>query len=164
MQRRRLQPVVILVAVVSVFASLACGSRSPDGKSEAGSEHAHTAPHGGVLVELGEEFAHVELVLDRAAETLTAYVFDGEAERPIRVSAPSLRVALDGDLPTLELAPVASALTGETAGDTSQFAARHASLRRDGPRQGRLAEITVKGQVFRDVAFEIPTAKNGPRP
>jgi hypothetical protein len=64
----------------------------------------------------------------------------------------------------LELAPVASPLTGESAGDTSQFAGRHAGLRGAGTLKGRLAEITVKGQVFRDVAFEIPATKDGSRP
>ena len=35
---------------------------------------------GGTLVELGNEFAHVELVLDSNAGSLTAYVLDGEAQ------------------------------------------------------------------------------------
>jgi hypothetical protein len=38
--------------------------------------HEHKAPHGGLLVEVGEEFAYIELVLDRTSGTLTAYMLD----------------------------------------------------------------------------------------
>jgi hypothetical protein len=118
-----------------------------------------------VLVELGEEFAHVELVLDRAAETLTAYILDGEAEQPVRVTVSSIRVAIEADPSALELelVPVASVLTGEAAGNTSQFAARHVGLRSSGPLKGRIGEIAVKGRAFRDVGFELPASKDAPR-
>jgi hypothetical protein len=120
--------------------------------------HEHSAPHGGLLVELGEEFAHVELVLNRREGALTAYVLDGEAEQPIRLSQLTIDVILDVPIPgsALTFGPVASVLTGEGAGDTSQFVIRHDALRISAPISGRLKALTVRGREFRDVPFTIP--------
>ena len=49
------------------------------------SAHEHHPPHKGTLVEFGEEFAHLELVLDPATGKLTAYALDGEAEKAVRL-------------------------------------------------------------------------------
>lgn len=37
---------------------------------------------------LGEEFGHLELLLNKETGELTAYVLDGEAEKPVRLGAP----------------------------------------------------------------------------
>ena len=50
------------------------------------SAHQHKAPHKGTLVEFGEEFAHLELVLDQATGKISAWVLDGEAEKAVRVA------------------------------------------------------------------------------
>jgi hypothetical protein len=47
-------------------------------------------------------------------------------------------------------------LTGEGAGDTSQFVIRHDALRISAPISGRLKALTVRGRDFRDVPFTIP--------
>ena len=49
------------------------------------SAHEHHAPHKGTLVEFGEEFAHLELVIDAATGRVSAYVLDGEAEKSVRI-------------------------------------------------------------------------------
>jgi len=87
------------------------------------SAHEHHPPHNGTLVELGEEFAHVELLLDPATGGLTAFVLDGEAENPVKITQPSLQIKVKtkGGSTLLKLKPVANALTGETAGETSQY-------------------------------------------
>jgi hypothetical protein len=71
----------LAITALGVLAA-ACGSRDVKsaGAAQTGAVHEHTAPHGGSLVEFGEEFAHIELVLDSATGVLTAYVLDGEAE------------------------------------------------------------------------------------
>jgi hypothetical protein len=123
-------------------------------------EHEHKAPHGGTLVALGEELAHIELVLDPRTGTLTAYTLDGEAEQAVRLHQPS--IALEVRLPSaaqpiaLELAAVPNALTGETAGDTSQFAVTAASLRGVSRFEGSVAQVSIKGQTFTRVAFQFP--------
>jgi hypothetical protein len=127
---------------------------SPSPTSSAG--HDHEAPHGGTLVELGDEFAHVEVVLDPGEGRLTAYVLDGEAESSVRVAQRelALRVRLEsGGEARFVLTPAANPLTGETAGDTSQFELRADELRGLRALRGRIETLTVNGSVFREVAF-----------
>lgn len=129
--------------------------------------HHHAAPHGGSLVELGTEAAHLELVVNRASGSLTLYVLDGEAEHAVRVASPSLtlHVERDGGAPVVvTLGPVANALTGETVGATSQFAAIHDVFRTSGPIRAVLDAIIVNGRTYRRVAIVAPAPRKGPRP
>jgi hypothetical protein len=154
--------VKIVTLALALVCSAACGRGAPpaDPQGSAAATHQHHAPHDGVLVELGGEFAHVELVLDPGAGALTAYILDGEAEESIRLKQPSLTVTVDpadGAAPrkieTLELAARANILTGETVGDSSEFSVTDASLLHRTSIHGHLANVAVKGQVFHDVQF-----------
>lgn len=151
----------------------ACGGEStppappaPPAQSAPSDEHAHDAPRGGTLVELGEHFAFLEFVLDRGAGSLTVYVLDGEAEQSVRLAQPAVVVAFDAPEPltgqTLTLAAQASTLTGETVGDSSQFAVSHESLRNQTAVIVRLTEVTVKGQVFRELTVALDTNERPP--
>jgi hypothetical protein len=151
-----------LVTVVLGAWAAACGGPSgapvpvPAPAVDGGGSHLHEAPHGGVLVELGEHFAHLEVVLDASTGGLTIYMLDAEAEQSIRIAQSALSLTLeDPALPdqVFTLAPVVSALTGETAGDSSQFAAVIAELQGAARVAGRVREIAVKGQPFHDVTF-----------
>lgn len=120
--------------------------------------HAHTAPHGGTLIVCGAEVAHVELVLDAATGTLTAYVLDGEAERAIRLPQRELRLTCtvgEQAIP-VTLAAQANVRTGETPGDSSQFVGRHAALVGQARWRGTLDKIHVLGQTYEHVAFRFP--------
>lgn len=133
----------------------------PAARSDSDHGHHHEAPHGGVLVALGDHAANVEFVLQADEGKLTAYVFDGCAEKPIRIGQSEIRIELTGEhaaAGVLELKPVANALTGETAGDSSEFALTVSALKGAKRLSGRIASITVRGVEFRDVPFvlEIP--------
>jgi hypothetical protein len=144
----------------TLLSSTACGSKTEPPSPPPASGHEHHAPHGGTLVELGSEFAHVELVLDSGAGTLTAYVLDGEAEEAVRVTQPSLKIAIENPAAAgadavdhLDLLARADVLTGETVGDTSEFSATSQSLRGRTSVKGTIENITVKGEEFRAVPF-----------
>jgi hypothetical protein len=159
MTAQPLRTLEVFILVGSVLVALSgCRAGTAAERQEGNAAHEHAAPHGGLLVELGEEFAHVELVLNRREGALTAYVLDGEAEQPIRLSQLTIDVILDVPIPgsALTFGPVASVLTGEGAGDTSQFVIRHDALRISAPISGRLKALTVRGRDFRDVPFTIP--------
>ena len=134
--------------------SAACGREAPPA---AAATHQHHAPHGGTLVELGDEFAHVELVLDPSDGSLTAYFLDGEAEESVRLKQPSLKLSINaqGSRPAqvVELAAQANILTGETVGDSSEFSVTTPSLIGMRSLSGNLGEIVVKGVDFLDVRF-----------
>ena len=131
--------------------------------------HEHHAPHGGTLVEMGEEFAHLEMMFDSASGRITMYVLDGEAEHAIRL--PDASVAIDLDAPVnlanrpLELLAVADVLTGEKVGDSSQFSQSRRELVGLKELSGTVLAITVHGQTFNGLKFHIagPVTDQGTR-
>ncbi|MGD0089347.1 MAG: hypothetical protein ABSE73_05445 [Planctomycetota bacterium] len=134
----------------------------------AGSAHEHKAPHGGALIVFGEEFAHVELVLDGQSGKLTAYVLDGEAEKSVRVKQKEIELRLrfadkKEETVAVTLKAVSNVLTGETAGDTSQFAGEAAALKGATRFSGAIAAVSVKGQEFKDVQFKFPEGNEDKR-
>lgn len=121
--------------------------------------HVHTAPHGGTIVELGEEMFHLELVHDAVAGTLTAYVLDGHLENFIRITQGSfaLSVTLNGRTEEAVFQAIANPATGETVGDTSQFEARAPWLKTEGLRfEGRVRALTIRGRTFNDASVRFP--------
>lgn len=144
-----------------------CGAHGPADSGSASSRHVHAAPHGGALQVLGDEAAHVELAFDPPTGRLTAYVLDGEAERAVRVKHDLLRIALrtpDGRDVAAELLPVASALTGETAADTSKFECVVAELRGASAFEGVLETITARGARFDAVRVAWPHGNESAEP
>jgi hypothetical protein len=130
------------------------------------SAHEHHAPHEGALVVLGDEFAHAEFVLDPGTGSLTAYILDGEAENSIRIGQESIEVVIEDTVPpavgdggsgqALILKAVSNVLTGETAGDTSEFAAQSERLKGVRKFTAVISVISVKGQIFKNIEFRYP--------
>lgn len=127
---------------------------------ETDAHHEHVAPHGGTLVVFGDEFAHIEFVLDQTTGELTGYVLDGEAEKSVRLSQKTIelkvhREDVESDF-TLQLSAIANVLTGETEGDTSQFEAQSDALRGASEFHAEIVSIEVMGQMFTHIDFEFP--------
>lgn len=137
-----------------------CSARHPaqPTPTAAAPAHEHRAPHGGALVELGEEFAHLELSWDAAEGRLLVYVLDGEAEQGVPISDPELVVEAEGV--RLTLAPQANPLSGETAGNTSVYSGRAEALEGRHSWRGRLKQIMVRGRRFSDVAVQVPQGEH----
>lgn len=139
-----------------------CGKHDADHRHPSAGGHAHTAPHGGTLVEIGEHAYNLELLRDQTAGKLTVWILDGHAENFVRLKAPALElVATVGGAPRpLLLKAVASAATGETVGDTSQFEAQADWLKTAGGFEVRLAAIEIRGTKFGPIGAKLaPTAK-----
>ncbi|MEO0649855.1 MAG: hypothetical protein AAFZ65_04170 [Planctomycetota bacterium] len=118
-------------------------------------DHGHEPVYGGLLVELGEHVAHVELVHDGEEGRLTLYSMDAHAEQAERLSATELQVVVEGAAEpiALTLLPEESALTGETVGDSSVFSAVDPRLVGLETLAGRIVALETRGQAFADVAF-----------
>lgn len=145
-----------LFVILALVLASGCGQRgAPSGASSGG--HVHTAPHGGLLVEVGDHAYNVELVRDAAAGKLTAYVLDGHAENFVRLALPSfdLVAITGGEKKSLTLRAVANAATGETVGNTSQFEAQADWLKKSGEFPGTITTLEIKGTTFRDIAFYL---------
>jgi hypothetical protein len=116
--------------------------------------HEHTAKHGGTLVELGGEFAHLELVVDGQTGKITAYAMDAEVEKSERLKQEIVGLLVNGK--AVELSAVANELTGEKVGDTSEFTGQADMLKALKAFDGVIVEITVRGRTFKNVAFKFP--------
>lgn len=139
--------------VAALFLS-AC-SKSHDHASHGG--HAHKAPHGGTLIEIGDHAYNLELVRDTSAGKLTAYVLDGHAENFVRISAPSIELTAitGGQKHTLSLKAVANTATGETVGNTSQFEATADWLKSGNELAGTIDSLEIKGTKFNQVGIHL---------
>jgi len=108
-----------------------------------------------VLVELGEEFGHVELVLEPSSGTVTVYVLDGEATEAVRLIQKTIGLRIR-DANVFDLAARANVLTGETVGDSSEFVLTHDAFKGLSSFRGTLVHVVYKGQDFGDVPVTYP--------
>jgi hypothetical protein len=124
-----------------------CGGEPPE--AEEHDHHAHSAVYGGVLVEIGDHLAQVELVHDPDAATVTAYVWDGHVEKPIFLTMDAIELSVETG--TVTLRPVEDPKTGDRAGHASKFVGKAEGLESiDG---GTIRRIDLSGRAFE--ALEI---------
>jgi hypothetical protein len=137
----------------AVFAT-ACSKKSGAHEHKHG-HHEHVAPHGGLLVELGEHQFALELVHDQAAGTLTAYLLDGHAENFVRVTAPAFAMVatVNGAPQSLTFTAVANAATGERVGDTSAFTAQADWLKTAKQFEATIPALEIRGAKYTNVSF-----------
>lgn len=145
----------LLLVVILFFAFVMNASAE---KHEA--HHEHHAPHQGTLIVLGEEFAHLELVLDSEDGQLRAYALDGEAENALRLVQPDiqLNIQLNENQEDIDivLKAIDNVLTGEVIGDTSEFSGQHDLLKNVSQFKGIVKSVDIKGQSFKNIEFDFP--------
>jgi hypothetical protein len=126
-------------------------------KKEVEAEDEDQPPHGGTPVALGDT-NYIELVLDAANGTLSAYMLDDDMEEFVRSDMPSFEVmAKIGDVEqTLVFKPVANPATGEKVGDTSLFTAQAGWLKTTKTFDAVIKSVTIGGTTFRNVDFNFP--------
>ena len=147
----------LILAVLVALGQVGCSGGHDHDHSHA-EPHYHEPPHGGAGVTLGDEAAHIEFLVDAGAGSVTAWFFTPHMERYLRIQVESFEVLAklpDGEA-KLTFAAVANAGTGETVGDTSQFVAQADGLAGVAVFDAVLPELTVRGTVYRNVAFNYP--------
>lgn len=119
--------------------------------------HEHKSPHGGTLVAFGEEFAHLELVLDAATGKLTAYALDGEAENAVKLVQTEIEIEVKKPAAFIvKLAAVENALSGEKSGATSEFSGQAERLKNLKTFDGAIKSINIKAKEFQNIEFNFP--------
>jgi len=149
MYRSMLLMLTFLLLTMTLFG---CGSPSPTvPPADESGEHAHEAggPHGGAIIELGEN--HAELVHDDAAGTVTVYILDGAATKNVPVDATEATINLTHEGRGEQFKLAASPMEGEPAGRSSRFVSSEAELSEDLDREDAAAVIviTINGQQNR---------------
>ncbi len=119
--------------------------------------HEHAAPHGGTLIAFGEEFAHLELVLDAASGQITAYALDGEAEKSVQLAQEVIEIEVEKPRKfTFKLVAQENALTGEKPGATSEFRGQSDVLKNVKEFNAKINSITIRGREFKNTHFNFP--------
>jgi hypothetical protein len=144
----------ILVPTVFLLGIAGCGGGSTEpAATETGHDHAHgiAGPHGGSLIELGNEEYHAELVHDDAAGTITVYVLDSAAKASVPIEVTDVTINLkhegQGEQFTLAAAPE----PGDPEGRSSKFVSSDSELAEDLDREGSEPQlaITINGRSYR---------------
>lgn len=153
----------MMKTLFALFAAMALATFTgckPSGSSHSHSHggHHHEPPHGGTTIDLGEEEAHLEFVLDAAAGKLTCYVLKAHMSGFQRITQESLELAatVGGKAEMLTLKAVANAATGEKAGDTSQFEVQADWLKTAKSFDAILKSVSVKGKDYTALKFNFP--------
>jgi len=93
--------ILLLCTAVISFPLVGCGSSDTHDaahQEEHGHDHGHdhnhaeSGPHGGHLIELGDEAYHLEWKHDEASKTLTFYVLDSTAKEEIEIPAEAIKI------------------------------------------------------------------------
>jgi len=151
--------VSVILLCAGLFACTACSKKADHGHDHAGKpaggHHAHTAPHGGMLIELGDHQFNLELVHSVEDGRLTAYVLDAHAENFVRLPIQGFAIIalVNGRRESLPMAAVANPVTGETIGDTSEFAGFADWLKGRVAFDAYIPALDIRGVTFTDVRF-----------
>jgi hypothetical protein len=144
----------MLVPGLIVLGLSGCGSSTSEktaSTADGGHEHAHPGegPHGGSLIELGNEEYHAELVHDDAAGTVTIYILDSAAKAavPIDAGEVTINVSHKGQAEQFKL----SAASAEREGKSSQFVSSSADLAEELDHEHATAQlvVTINGKQYR---------------
>ena len=133
------------------LATAGCGSKPAEQAAESGHEeheHPSAGPHGGELIELGNEEYHAEIVHENEA---VVYLLDGAAKSAVAIDAPEmvLNLSHDGKAEQFKLSPSRDAQ--DPQGKASRFTANDPELVADlkeGHAEVQLV-VTINGTQFR---------------
>jgi hypothetical protein len=123
-RNRPARPVALLLPCI-VIALLACACQKER-------EDRECSPRGGTLVEIGDQLAFLDVLLDPGTGRLTIHVLDGSAAQPIRLAQSKIKMTIvlpplddetTGHIINVTLDAVENAATGQTVGNTSVFSA-----------------------------------------
>jgi hypothetical protein len=106
------------------------GTAKPKTTPAANPPHQHPdhGPHGGALIELGNEKYHAELLHDDKSRTISVYVLDGTAKNEVPIPAKFVRINIKraGKGEQFQLKPAPQ--KHETAGKTARFVLKDDTL------------------------------------
>ncbi|MDZ4656082.1 MAG: hypothetical protein SH868_00745 [Bythopirellula sp.] len=147
----------IVLHLVILLAVVGCGSSPPPTMMTATqatpSEHGHSSegPHGGGLIELGNNEYHGEFVHDDAAGTVTIYLLDSVAKASVPIETAEITINLKHEGQGKQFKLAAEADASDPAGKSSRFVSNDVELAKDLDQEGADAQLAVNinGKPYR---------------
>lgn len=130
---RRLLPSGFAIVALALIVSTGCTGRKDGGakavaKKSPAHDHASEGPHGGAIVEWGEDEYHLEFLVDHDKKQTTVYVLDDKAAKASPIAVETLTLILTHGKTPIEIALKADPDTADPKGKSSRFTAVHDEL------------------------------------
>jgi len=117
-------------------------------------EHHHEAPNGGILTEVGEHAASLEWLVEDGQFKI--YIFDGCAEKPIRLTQTEVNVTVKTDKENaLVLKAVTDKLSGEKPGDANTFTSPAPNLSTEKISSISVQSVTIQSINYKNVNLTV---------
>lgn len=133
----------LAAAVVLLFSGAAAAWSAPPA---AGHAHPEKGPHGGPLLELGDEEYHMEVMLDEKTNVLTLYVLDSAAKGLVPIEAKEVLINLKHAGKPVQFKLQAAPAKTDPEGKASCFQLKSAALVHDLHHKDHGARVAVKIQ------------------
>tara|TARA_Y100000589_G_C27188613_1_gene643773 strand:- start:372 stop:863 length:492 start_codon:yes stop_codon:yes gene_type:complete len=154
--------IILILAINTIFSNANGHNDSNTNSTIIDEHHAHEAPHGGILIELGDHFGLMELLHDPNKGSLQAWFLDGCADNYVRLVKQKIKFVVHGrflnksvkETVSFELSPKANPLTGETRQSTSQYQLIHDQLKGVVRLKGMVLNVRYKGHNFKNLTFD----------
>ena len=113
-------------------------------------EHAH-GPHGGHLIELGNEEYHAEMVHDEETHKVEFHILDSAGKKSVLIAAKEVVVNYIVDGKPQQTSIPAAPLPGESGGESSRFEIVSEELCKsicDNPKANAKLEVSIDGKQY----------------
>jgi hypothetical protein len=147
----RLLPAAALLALL--VAAPGCSEKAEKpagGAKKAAHDHPDKGPHGGPLVEWGDEDYHVEFTVDRAAKRATVYILDGSARKSAPIAADAVTLTLMSVQPPAQITLKPDPQADDPKGQSSRFSGvdeRLAAAELEGELSTKIAGTPFSGSL-----------------
>ncbi|MEX0670749.1 MAG: hypothetical protein WD060_09865 [Pirellulales bacterium] len=119
-----------------------------------GGGHAHVhpdkGPHDGALIELGKEDYHAELIHDAKTDTVTVYLLDASATKPVSIPAQQLTLNIRAGGKPQQFHLPATPRASDPDGSSAAFAVTNRQLCQalDAPGASGRLNVEIAGKVY----------------
>ncbi len=113
--------------------------------------HAEKGPHGGMLIELGSEEFHGELLHNETTGEVTIYLLDAKAENPIAIDAEQIAINVRRAAGGQQYFLKADAAEGDPQAASSRFVSQEKELGAalDDDTASSVLVLSIQGKQFR---------------
>jgi len=148
--------------IIFVAAALGCGGGNDHDHHHHGDGHGHKAPHGGVLVNVQDEFCHIEFVREPESNRLQLHVMRFHPkEGPLKISMAQIEVSakvsakVGGETKAIVFKPTELDGVTATSEPTSLYVAEVDWLEATGAFTGTVMELKIEGKTIKEITFKF---------